>query len=313
MNEHTNPLYTADDIHQLHTTEHHHRHTARNRRRIRTTAMSLTVAAGAVTGLTSALLIITALWGPSDHYPPHTLRTIVIGGAATSIVTYSTYRYAAASATHHQQQHTVAESALRQFAHALSSDRRHEPNSRSDLTQLEHLLTDITASHPATELRTWLHRETLRRYGMIGWWPDIHTAASTVINDTGISNVLAVARWWPLSGHAAGDVLTPGTFNWARNSYRWFSRTPLGDGDDDYIHITRTTGQHLLNTERHYGTNVLTIAQQLAADDPDHQHTFTDLIATAAALTHTPNTTHATGAPAAPHTSSTQPQPHAHT
>jgi hypothetical protein len=181
--------------------------------------------------------------------------------------------------------------------HILDSDRT-QPLTASELEQFDHCLTDLAVEHAhitrqETRRRYYpaaLHEDTrrFRRYLQIA---TLNRALPATVSgdqiwylynglgDRANTGLHQMARYWPLTGHA-GDTLD-GTWNIVSH------RLDTKNSDPGLEYYTAVI-ELLDDTERSYSPDVLATAVTLAGDDPDHNHSYTDLIGTAVALTPQP-------------------------
>jgi hypothetical protein len=284
------PPVTASTLHTLFTSIEHADHTHHRTTRLRRHLRQIAATAAALTALGGSYLATCHILGQTPASATTAAATIT--GISAALLTASSH------AARHYNNHTrtrtqPAIDTITHLINTLHNRDRWQPNSSSDLEQLDHLLADITAdTRPGRhddDLRHVAHRETLFRYGPALWSPPRqhhpphhqHTA-HTAITATDINNIRTFARWWPLSAHAANNL-----------PYTWVPHVALylcgaTNSTTAYTQLTRTASERLAAAEQTHGADVLTLAQQLATDDPELRHTFDNLIDTAAALTPTP-------------------------
>jgi hypothetical protein len=221
------------------------------------------IAGGAATIAAAAAALLT-------HTSPTTLAAIItIIAAATAAAAYRNRTRRRRHREQHANNLITQDNQLRPWralTHAITYADLSDPHTlhqASEILRARHTLLHL---HPrTTTLRTQLLDLTVRRLALTTH--PRHTSA--LLHHTSDTTLLLIGRWKPLATHISAtlpDTAPPGT-------------TPPTHGHHQHV---ANTLHHLLHT---HGDNVLGVANQLAADDPHHNHHWTDLIATAAALT----------------------------
>jgi hypothetical protein len=168
---------------------------------------------------------------------------------------------------------------------------RYSPDNTAHITELQHILRYLDTRHTTNwptatrNLANELHNTTLDHISLCQLAIGGNTAHASLdaAHTIGIDHLTVIARHHPLATHHPA-VTTHS--RWDTHNRQWIRDIPHTDINRTYQNITRTVADDLHTLEHTLTADALELANRLAADDPDHQHTWDDLINTAAALAH---------------------------
>jgi hypothetical protein len=268
----TPAVLTADDLRNLHQ-QHHNYYTRRDtllgQARTTTTPDTNTTDTIRTLLICHILLIGATLLLPS----PANIILATTGAAGVTVIVLT-------ALTTSRRQHrnlttelgnidttlTDLDRAYSQLLTALVGNPTHPANYQ----QLEHVLHDTADNTRTYHPNTDRHRHDLARFAALLSLLDVGVDREPhprIINDIGADNLAAIARWKDLANHIARHGRSNRTFIEQHQHVASILRTAAS------VHPAET----------------LDLANRLADDDPNLNHHWSDLTATAAALT--PDTT----------------------
>jgi hypothetical protein len=271
-------VVTADQLNTLytHSSQLHHNGAALDaaRRRVarhrnRTHAVTITALVG-IAALTAANIIT------------HHIGTIT--GLSTALIgtlTHLTHRrhqrhlteQRADNATAHNINNNTWDTIHNSFQHTTAHNPLHNPNPAAWAQAAEILGTRGYPfdEHPATTQRRAALLHTAITHLALPGAPD-GADRQPLTHTVGDRRLLLIGRWKPLA-HNIAHHITHGTDNTAANAG---------------AHLHRTVGDTLQQLTDNHDHTVLTLANQLAADDPNCNHHWTELVDIATTLTPQP-------------------------
>jgi hypothetical protein len=289
-------LLTADTLHTIYQTHSRQRHLGAALHRTRTIS-GYTALIGSIGIFATVIAHLASLYAGAT--PPPLPTYLLLGGAVaagTAVRALSTHL---ADHVHATSSRTIAP--VTALIYTYDTADRTQPFTDTELEQHTRCLTDIAAEDAAAASRQRLHHATQghrdllceRAIGRTAL-THLHTTSSIAAAAEDTDALQRLARWWPLTCHTVSNWTPPGAtgpLHWNAHTHRY--TLPANDGTHtsrhQQNHICTALHQHanttLIAAEQQHSTAVLNTARQLATDDPDHHHTFTDLINTAAALT----------------------------